>query len=86
MIETPDVLRMDTTAGAVNCVPSPHGIAGYSELIVNATEVSLGGDVIVHVASLDGLLRIARAENGPFRMADIEMLSVLKKQREREKL
>jgi hypothetical protein len=82
-IETHDVLRLNTKFGAIDCISTPSGTHGYSDLIRNAVDVDLGDGLIVHVASLDDLLRIARTGYAPYDKVNFEILSAVKEEREK---
>ena len=82
-IETHDVLRLNTKAGAIDCVSTPSGTHGYSDLIRNAVNVALADGLIVRIASLDDLLRIARTGDTPYDKVNVEILSAVKEERDK---
>ncbi|MEO7443536.1 MAG: hypothetical protein ABIW46_08400, partial [Acidimicrobiales bacterium] len=51
----------ETSAGALDIVGLPAGVAGYEELAANAVEMDLGVGTPVRVCALDDLIRMKRA-------------------------
>jgi hypothetical protein len=82
-IEAHGVLRLDTNAGALDCVSTPQGTRGYSDLIGNAVEFSFGEGLSAQIASLGDLVRIARATDGPIGRATVEILAAVKEEIEK---
>ena len=66
-----------TTAGDLDLVAVPAGVAGFDELASSAVRVDLG-DLIVRVASIDDLIRMKRAAGRPKDRIEVEVLAALK--------
>lgn len=78
-----DSFTFDTDAGAVDCLGTPSGTAGYADLVKNATEFELGDDLRVMVTSIDDLIRMKRAAGRPKDLIAVEILTAVKEERER---
>lgn len=78
-----DSFTFKTEAGDLDCLGTPSGTTGYSDLMKNASEVEIEHGVRVMVASLDDLLRMKRAAGRPKDRIAVEILSALKEERER---
>lgn len=77
-----DSFTFETVAGPLDCLGTPAGTAGYSDLLKNATEYDMD-NLPVMIASLDDLLRMKRAAGRPKDRVEIEILSALKEEREK---
>jgi len=78
-----DSFTFETTAGALDCLGTPAGTTGFEDLLRNASEVRLDGDVLVYICSLDDLLRMKRAADRPKDRIEVEILSAVKEELER---
>jgi hypothetical protein len=78
-----DSFTFDTIAGSLDCLGTPSGTTGYSELLKNANEVVVDGGLHVMVASIDDLLRMKRAAGRAKDLLAVEILSALKEEREK---
>ena len=78
-----DSFTFDTITGSLDCVGTPSGTTGYSDLIRNASEVVVDGDLHVMVASIDDLIRMKRAAGRTKDLLAVEILSALKEEREK---
>jgi len=77
-----DSFTFDTIAGSLDCLGTPSGTTGYAELMKNASEIVVDGDLHVMVASIDDLLRMKRAAGRAKDLLAVEILSALKEERE----
>jgi hypothetical protein len=77
-----DHFTFSTNAGNLDCLGTPSGSRGFSELIAGATEMDIG-PVRVAVAAIDDLIRLKRAARRPKDLIEVEILSALKEERER---
>jgi len=80
-----DSFTFDTIAGSLDCLGTPSGTTGYAELMKNASEIVVDGDLHVMVASIDDLLRMKRAAGRAKDLLAVEILSALKEEREKLK-
>ncbi len=74
-----DHFTFSTNAGNLDCLGTPAGSEGFSDLIAGATEMSLGS-VTVPVAALEDLMRLKRAAGRPKDLIELEILGALKKE------
>lgn len=72
-----DHFTFTTTAGSLDCLGSPAGTEGFTDLDASATDEDLDG-LIVRVASLDDLIRMKRAAGRPVDLIAVEWLSALR--------
>jgi hypothetical protein len=77
-----DSFTFSTELGALDCLGTPSGTAGYSDLVKNATTYEIDDGVAVAVASVDDLIRMKRAANRPKDRVEVEILTALKEERE----
>jgi predicted nucleotidyltransferase len=66
-----------TDEGDLDVLAMPSGVDGYEELARNATPIEIGG-VLVHVCSLDDLIRMKRAAGRPKDRIEVEVLEALR--------
>ena len=66
-----------TDAGAIDCLGTPAGTDGFSDLDAAATDVDLDG-LVVRVASLEDLIRMKRAAGRPQDRIAVEWLSAIR--------
>jgi hypothetical protein len=81
-IKQGDCFTFTTAAGDLDCLGTPAGTRGYSDLLQNATEEDLGQGLRVLVASIDDLLRMKRAAGRPKDLIAVEILTAVKEERE----
>lgn len=72
-----DHFTFATSVGPVDCLGTPAGTDGFSDLDASATEEELDG-LAVRVASIDDLIRMKRAAGRPQDLIAIEWLSALR--------
>ena len=78
-----DSFTFDTVAGSLDCLGTPSGTTGYGELMKNATEIDLEDDLRVAICSLDDLIRMKRAADRPKDRIEVEILTAVKEEREK---
>jgi len=78
-----DHFTLTTTAGDLDVVGTPAGSAGYDELARTAEEFDLDG-LRVRVASIDALIRMKRAAGRPKDLIEVEVLSALRDELDRQ--
>jgi len=83
-IKAGDCFTFITAAGDLDCLGTPTGTGGYSDLLKNASEEELGDGLRVLVASLDDLIRMKRAAGRPKDRIAVEILTAVKEERERQ--
>lgn len=76
-----DSFTFSTTAGDFDCLGTPRGVGGYSELAAGAAVVQIGSHT-VRVASLDDLIAMKRAAGRPQDLLAVEHLAALREERE----
>lgn len=77
-----DSFTFDTVHGEFDCLGTPSGTAGYSDLVKNATEFDVADDLLIAVASIDDLIRMKKAAGRPKDLIAIEILNAIKDERE----
>lgn len=77
-----DHFTFTTNAGNLDCLATPAGSRGFSELIAGATRMKLDA-VEVPVAALDDLIRLKRAAGRPKDLVEVEILGALKEEMDR---
>lgn len=80
-----DSFTFTTDAGWLDCLGTPSGTAGYSDLLARSTSMHVD-DLTFKVVSLDDLLRMKRAAGRAKDRVEIEILTALKEERERANL
>ena len=80
-----DSFTFETISGSLDCLGTPSGTTGYADLVKNASEVVVDGDLHVMVASIDDLLRMKRASGRAKDLLAVEILSALKEERKKLK-
>jgi hypothetical protein len=78
-IEFGDSFTFATLAGDFDCLGTPSGTGGYSDLVRKAVDVPLGA-ISVKVTSLDDLMRMKRAAGRPKDRIELEILGALRDQ------
>lgn len=77
-----DHFTFATTAGALDCLGTPAGTDGFSDLDAAATDEDLDG-LTIRVTSLDDLIRMKRAAGRPKDRIAVEWLSALRDELDR---
>jgi hypothetical protein len=77
-----DHFTFSTSAGSVDCLGTPAGIAGFDELARDAVRFDVDG-LTVLVASIDDLIRMKRAAGRPQDLIAVEWLSAVRDEIER---
>ncbi len=77
-----DHFTFTTSAGNLDCLGTPDGSRGFSDLIAGATSMKLDA-IEVPVASVDELIRLKRAAGRPKDLVEVEILGALKEEIER---
>lgn len=70
-----------TTFGPLDCLGTPSGTSGYSDLVKNASEVEIADEVRIMIAAVDDLIRMKRSANRPKDRVEVEILTALKEER-----
>jgi hypothetical protein len=78
-----DSFTFTTVAGDFDCLGTPAGTDGYSDLVRNASDEAIE-DFTVKVASLDDLIRMKRAAGRPKDRVELEILGALRAELDRE--
>jgi hypothetical protein len=76
-IQMGDHFTFSTDVGPLDCLGTPSGSGGYSQLLENAVEVRLRG-VPFKVCGLDDLIRMKRAAGRPKDLVALENLGALR--------
>lgn len=82
-LELGDSFRFTTTHGNLDCLATPAGTTGYSDLARNATSMDLGEGLRVAFASIDDLMRMKRASARPKDLIELEVLAAVAEERKR---
>jgi hypothetical protein len=72
-----DQFTLTTSAGDLDLLGTPAGVAGYEELARTAERLDLDG-IEVLVASVDDLIRMKRAVGRPKDLVELEILGALR--------
>lgn len=73
-----DTFTFDTIYGPFDCLGSPSGTGGYTDLAKSAVVMDLGEGLRSHVCSLDDLIRMKKAAGRAKDLIAIEQLIALK--------
>jgi hypothetical protein len=76
-LEAGDHFTFSTKAGALDCIGTPAGTDGFADLVGAATDEDLDG-LVIHVASVDDLIRMKRAAGRPQDLIAVEWLAALR--------
>lgn len=82
-LENGDHFTFTTLAGNLDCHGNPKGSGGYETLMRNAEPMDVGG-TIVSVAALPDLIAMKRAAGRPKDLIEVEILSAVRDEIERE--
>jgi hypothetical protein len=80
-----DSFTFTTDFGALDCLATPSGTSGYTDLRQAAEAMPIGGGLRVWVCSLDDLFRMKRAAGRTKDLRAIEELGALRDERDRRK-
>lgn len=83
-LEAGDHFTFETSLGDLDCLGTPAGSGGYSDLIQGATVMKVDG-ADVPVAALEDVMRLKRAAGRPKDRAELEILSALLEERARRR-
>lgn len=78
-----DTFTFETKFGNLDCLATPGGTTGYSDLARNARSLDLGGGLAAKFTSLDDLMRMKRAASRPKDRIELEVLAALAEEREK---
>jgi len=76
-----DTMTFDTKFGMFDCLGTPSGTGGYSDLAQHATLMDIGKGTMVLVASIDDIIRMKRTAGRSKDIAGVESLKLLKELR-----
>lgn len=82
-IKMGDSFTFKTDAGDFDCLGTPSGTTGYTDLRANAATFELAPDLRVDVCSLDDLIRMKRAAARRKDLIEVEILSAVKEEIEK---
>ena len=77
LIRLGDSFTFATRFGNLDCLATPSGTRGYSDVAGNATTVDLGDGLEVLICSLDDLIRMKRSAGRPKDLIEVEVLAAL---------
>jgi hypothetical protein len=80
-----DRFTFTTDFGALDCLATPSGTSGYTDLRQAAEAMSVGGGLRVWVCSIDDLIRMKRAAARTKDLVHIEELGALRDERGRRR-
>jgi len=81
-LEAGDHFTFATNAGNLDCIGTPKGSKGFSDLISGATRMLIG-PLEVPVAAIEDLIRMKEAAGRPKDRVELEILAALKEEIER---
>ncbi len=84
MIRRGDSFTFDTDAGALDCLGTPAGTRGFTDLAASAISIDLENGLDVRFCSLDDLIRMKRASSRPKDLIEIEVLEAVRQEREKK--
>jgi len=73
-----DHFTFTSRAGDLDCLGTPAGVEGFSELARDAVSMDLGEGVSVSVASIDDLIRMKKAAGRPKDLIAVEWLTAVR--------
>lgn len=76
MLAAADSFTLATSAGNLDLLARPAGVAGYDELAATAAATDIG-DLVVLVADIEDLIRMKRAAGRPKDLIEIQVLGAL---------
>lgn len=74
-----DSFTFETTAGPLDCLGTPAGTSGFTDVAQGAKELEIG-DMRVLFASLDDLIRMKKAAGRRKDLIEVEILSALREE------
>jgi len=77
-----DTFTFKTDGGDLDCLGTPSGTGGYSDLLPHASEFEIEPGLRLMVASIDDLIRMKRAAGRPKDRIAVEILTALKEEHE----
>jgi hypothetical protein len=83
-LEMGDHFTFETSMGALDCLGTPQGSQGYSDLIQGATVMDVEG-IGVAVAAFEDVMRLKSAAGRPKDRAELEILGALLEEIERNR-
>jgi hypothetical protein len=81
-LESGDHFTFSTSAGNLDCIGTPAGSGGFSDLIAGATKMTIG-PMSVPVAALEDLIRLKEATGRAKDRIELEILAALKEEIDR---
>ena len=78
-----DSFTFETSMGSLDCLGTPAGTKGYSDLLRSATELEIAENLRAFVCSLDDLMVMKRTAGRPKDLWAVEILKTVKEERER---
>src|SRR5258708_98766 len=76
-----DTMTFVTKFGDLDCLGTPAGTDGYSELAAQASSMTVDENVTFLVASIDHIIHMKRTAGRPKDLSEVENLKVLKEMR-----
>ena len=83
-LEAGDHFTFETRAGNLDILGFPAGSGGFEKLVRTAEEMEIDKGLRVRVASLEDLIQMKRAAGRPKDLIEVEILSALRDELERE--
>lgn len=78
-LEMGDSFTFTTVEGNLDCLGTPSGTAGFTDLVVKSGDVNFDGR-LVKVASLEDIMRMKRAAGRPKDRIELEVLEALRQE------